>query len=104
GSRSRNGRAGWAMNYADKNAVINGVAPSTANTDARRLFAADSIGQISLQTQDRSSNYNSMQLTASKRYSHGFTVSGGYTLSKVVGNFQGDTGRGFGELIPYNQF
>jgi hypothetical protein len=97
GSRNRNGRMGWAMNYADKNAVINGVAPSTANTDARRLFAASSLGQITLQRQDRSSNYNSMQLTASKRYAHGFTVSGGYTLSKVVGNFGS-------ELIPYNQF
>ena len=93
GSRSRHGRMGWEMNYADKN--IAGA--STANTDARRLFAADGIGQISLQTQDRRSNYNSMQLTASRRYSHGFTVSGGYTLSKVVGNF-GD------QLIPYNQF
>jgi hypothetical protein len=104
GSRNRHGRMGWAMNYADKNAVINGVAPSTANTDARRLFAAAGLGQITLQRQDRSSNYNSMQLTASKRYSDGFTVSGGYTLSKVVGDFPSIGAQGGGELIPYNQF
>ena len=106
GSRNRNGRMSYAMNYADKNAVILGVAPSTGNTDKRRLFAAldangnftrDSLGQVTLQMQDRSSNYNSMQLTASKRYSHNFTVSAGYTLSKVTGNFGS-------ELIPYDQF
>jgi hypothetical protein len=38
-----------------------------------------------------------MQLTVSKRYSHNFTVSAGYTLSKVVGDF-GD------ETIPYTMF
>ena len=50
-----------------------------------------------MQVQDRKSNYNSMQLTLSKRYSHGFTVTSNYTLSKVEGNF-GD------EVIPYNEF
>jgi hypothetical protein len=113
GSRSRNGRNSVAMNYADKNAVVNGATPSTGNTDQRRLFALigptgqqlpGSLGQVTLQLQNRSSNYNSMQLTASKRYSHGFTVSGGYTLSKAVGNFAGATANGGGELIPYNQF
>ena len=38
-----------------------------------------------------------MQLTLSKRYSHSFTVTSNYTLSKVEGNF-GD------EIIPYNEF
>ncbi len=97
GSRNRHGRMSWAMDYADKNAVINGVTPSTANTDARRIFAAAGYGQITLQRQDRSSDYNSMQLTASKRYSHNFTVSGSYTLAKVTGDFGS-------EVIPYDQF
>jgi hypothetical protein len=105
GSRNRHGRMGWAMNYADKNAVILGAVPSTGNTDKRRLFAAldsagnftsNSLGSVTLQRQDRSSDYNSMQLTASRRYSHNFTVSGSYTLAKVTGDF-GD------ELIPYDQ-
>ncbi|MCA1584928.1 MAG: hypothetical protein LC791_09210, partial [Acidobacteria bacterium] len=39
-------------------------------------------------------NYNSMQLTLSKRYSHGFTVTSNYALSKVEGDF-GDS------VIPY---
>src|SRR5205823_488096 len=111
--KSRHGRSSWAMNYADKNTIVNGAAPSTGNTEQRRLYAlvaADntflpgSLGAITLQRQDRSSAYNSMQLTASKRYSHNFTVSGGYTLSKVVGDFAGASANGGGELIPYNQF
>ena len=90
GSRNRNGRYGLAVElrrHEHRRAT-------TGNTDARRLYAADGIGQVESQAQDRKSNYNSMQLTLSKRYSHGFTVTSNYTLSKVEGDF-GD------EVIPY---
>jgi hypothetical protein len=90
GSRNRNGRFGVQLNPAI--ATIPGA--TTGNTDARRQFAADGIGQVNLQVQDRKSNYNSMQLSLSKRYSHGFQIGTNYTLSKVEGNF-GD------EVIPY---
>jgi hypothetical protein len=90
GSRNRNGRWTWEMNPAI--ATVPGA--TTGNTDARRQFAADGIGTVTWQVQDRRSNYNAMQLTLSKRYSHGFQVSSNYTLSKVEGNF-GD------QLIPY---
>ncbi|MBI3262013.1 MAG: hypothetical protein HYZ58_02555, partial [Acidobacteria bacterium] len=90
GSRSRNGRFGVSLNPAI--ATIPGA--TTGNTDARRQFAADGIGVVNLQVQDRKSTYNSMQLTLSKRYSHGFQISGNYTLSKVEGDFGP-------ELIPY---
>lgn len=90
GSRSRNGRFGVSLNPAI--AAIPGA--TTGNTDARRQFAADGIGQVNLQVQDRSSNYNSLQLAMSKRYSRGFQISSNYTLSKVEGNF------GL-EVIPY---
>jgi hypothetical protein len=93
GSRNRNGRFTWELNPADR--TIPGA--TTGNTDARRLMAADGIGNVNQEVQDRKSNYNSMQLTLSKRYSHGFQVSSNYTLSKVVGNF-GD------QLIPYYEF
>jgi hypothetical protein len=91
GSRNRNGRRTIQLNYA--NANIAGA--TTGNTDARRLFASAGLGNIESQLQDRESNYNSMQLTLSKRYSHGFTVTSNYTLSKVEGNF-GD------QVIPYD--
>ncbi len=81
GSQARNGRFGQQLNPAVYSAGDN------RSTDARRLFAADGIGQVNNQLQDRRSSYNSMQLTLTKRYSHGFQVSGNYTLSKVVGNF-----------------
>ncbi|MBI1872617.1 MAG: TonB-dependent receptor [Acidobacteria bacterium] len=90
GSRSRNGRFGVSLNPAI--ATIPGA--TTGNTDARRQFAADGIGVVNLQVQDRKSTYNSMQLTLSKRYSHGFQISGNYTLSKAEGDFGP-------ELIPY---
>jgi carboxypeptidase family protein len=68
----------------------------TRGTDARRLFASANIGAVNLQKQDRESIYNAMQLTISKRYSHNFTVTSNYTLSKVVGNFGDD-------VIPWNE-
>ena len=90
GSRNRNGRYTVQLNYADKN--IAGA--TTGNTDARRLFASDGLGNIESQVQDRKSNYDSLQLALIKRYSHGFTVTSNYTLSKVEGDFGG-------EIIPY---
>ena len=52
------------------------------------------IGVVNLQVQDRRSNYNGMQLTLSKRYSHGFQVTSTYTLSKVEGDFAGERQNG----------
>jgi len=97
GSRNRNGRFGVQLNPAI--ASIPGA--TTANTDARRQFAADGIGQVNLQVQNRRSNYNGMQLTLSKRYSRGFQISSTYTLSKVVGDFAGERQLTGGEIIPY---
>ena len=97
GSRSRNGRFTVSLNPAI--ATIPGA--TTGNTDARRQFAADGIGQVNLQEQNRSSNYNGMQLTLSKRYSRGFQVASTYTLSKVVGDFAGERQLTGGEIIPY---
>jgi hypothetical protein len=90
GSRNRNGRLGIALNYADN--TIAGA--TTGNTDQRRLYFSSGLGQVESQVQDRKSNYNSMQLALIKRYSHGFTITSNYTLSKVEGDFGG-------ELIPY---
>ena len=100
GSRSRNGRFTVALNPAI--ATIPGA--SAANTDARRQFAADGIGVVNLQVQNRRSNYNGMQLTLSKRYSHGFQISSNYTLSKVEGDFAGERQLTGGEIIPYFMF
>ena len=91
GTRNRNGRAGINLNYA----VF--TPGDTRGTDARRIYAADGIGSIESQVQDRRSNYNAMQLTLSKRYSRGFTITSNYTLSKVEGDF------GSSDIIPYDK-
>ena len=91
GSHSVNGRRTVQLDPAVY------TAGDTRGTDARRLFAAANIGQVNQQRQDRESIYNSMQLTISKRYSRGFTVTSNYTLSKVEGNFGDD-------VVPYNEF
>jgi hypothetical protein len=69
----------------------------TRGTDARRIFASANIGQVLQQRQDRESAYNGLQLTLSKRYSRGFTVTSNYTLSRVEGNFGDD-------VIPWTEF
>jgi hypothetical protein len=97
GSRNRNGRFGVQLNPAI--ATIPGA--TTGNTDARRQFAADGIGTVNLQVQDRKSNYNGLQLALTKRFSRGFQVSSNYTLSKVVGDFAGERQLTGGEIIPY---
>ena len=97
GSRSRHGRFTVSLNPAI--ATVPGA--TTANTDARRLFAADGIGIVNLQVQDRRSNYNGLQLTLSKLYSRGFQIASTYTLSKVEGDFAGERQQTGGELIPY---
>ena len=91
GTRNRNGRHGINLNYA----VF--TPGDTRGTDARRIYAADGIGSIESQVQDRRSNYNSIQIALMKRYSHGFTITSNYTLSKVEGDF------GDADIIPYDQ-
>jgi carboxypeptidase family protein len=91
GSRNRNGRHGINLNYA----VF--TPGDTRGTDARRIYAGDGIGSIESQVQDRRSNYNSMQVALIKRYSHGFTVTSNYTLSKVEGDFND------ADIIPYDK-
>jgi hypothetical protein len=56
---------------------------STLGADARRLYAPD-IGTLEYYTQDRRSNYHSMQLSLTKRLSRGFTILSSYTWSKSM--------------------
>ena len=65
------------------------TAGSKVSTDARRAFQP--YGSISQATQDVNSGYNSLQLTAQKRYSRGLTILANYTWSKSI------------DTLPYNQ-
>jgi hypothetical protein len=65
----------------------NGSAISTTgNTDARRLFAPE-IGNLNEYTEDRRSNYHSLQLSLQKRFSQGLTFRANYTWSRAMGNY-----------------
>ncbi|MBI1791886.1 MAG: TonB-dependent receptor [Acidobacteria bacterium] len=59
---------------------------SPLGTDARRLFAPV-IGNVDYYTQDRRAHYHSLQLSLTKRFSHGFTVLAGHTYSKSMDTF-----------------
>jgi len=80
-------------------------AGSTLSTDARRFFQP--YGSISQASQDINSGFNSLQLTAQKRYSKGFTLLANYTWSKSIDDLpygQGVTGvsAGSNSPIPWN--
>jgi hypothetical protein len=79
---------------------------TTANTDARRLFAPV-FGDVSQSSSDGNSSFNSAQVTLNKRFSRDFTILANYTWSKSVdtippGNdaFGGGTA---GTTLPFNQ-
>jgi hypothetical protein len=60
---------------------------TTATTDARRLFASGNIGNVDYYTQDRRAHYHSLQLSLTKRFSHGFTILTNYTRAKSIDNY-----------------
>jgi hypothetical protein len=55
---------------------------SLASPNSRRLFPQ--YGSIALGSQDTNSNYNSLQVSAQKRFSQNFTVLANYTWSKSI--------------------
>jgi hypothetical protein len=80
-------------------------AGSTLSTDARRAFQP--YGSISQASQDINSAFNSMQVTAQKRFSKGFTVLVNYTWSRSIDDLPygyGITGvsQGNNSPIPWN--
>lgn len=80
-------------------------AGSTQSTDARRAFQP--FGSISQASQDINSGFNSLQLTAQKRFSRGLTLLANYTWSKSIDDLpygQGITGvaAGSNSPIPWN--
>jgi hypothetical protein len=96
---------GSASNYGRITKQYNAaryIPGSTLGTDARRLLAPE-IGNVDYFTEDRRSHYHSMQLSLTKRLSHGYTVLANYTLSKGMGNY-GDFGTSnstYGEIAPH---
>jgi hypothetical protein len=73
--------------------------PSTRNTNLRRIlnignpqdaaFGGAVFGGITDQLTDANSNYNSLQVGLTKRFSHGFTMTNAYTLGHAIDNASG---------------
>jgi hypothetical protein len=94
GSVSNYGRSAIQLNPAR-------YAPGdTRGVDARRLFAPE-IGNLTYYTQDRRSNYHSLQASLTKRLSRGFTVLANYTFSKSIDNFRPDGTPDNGYVVPF---
>jgi hypothetical protein len=71
-------------------ALVGALSTAAASTEQRRQFdaginlAPGTVGGITYLISDQTSNYNGLQLSASKRMSRGFTVSGFYVWSRAL--------------------
>jgi hypothetical protein len=77
-------------NYSPYSTVFGAPSTAAASTDARRQYDGGIPGQAGTLTgiteliSDQTSNYNGLQISASKRMSHGFSVSGFYVWSRAL--------------------
>lgn len=70
---------------------INGITTNTTqNVNARVQDLGYISGGLTGTAFDGRSNYNSLQITVRKRFSHGFTMQGAYTWSKDLGDLTGN--------------
>lgn len=77
------------FNQVESNPAIYRAGATTANTNARRLYAP-AFGTIPTQLSNGNSNYHSLQLTANKRFSRGISLLASYTWSKMIDDASGD--------------
>jgi hypothetical protein len=71
-----------------------------ANTQQRRRYPL--FGAIEQESDAVGSNYNSLQVSLTKRYSHGVSVLGTYTWSKLLGVIAAEGAGGSGTRDPSN--
>jgi hypothetical protein len=70
---------------------INGITTNTlANVQARVQYLGYISGGLTGTAFDGKSNYNSLQVTIRKAFSHGFTMQGSYSWSKDLGNMNSE--------------
>ena len=87
------------FNQIEGNPAVFRTGATTANTNARRLYAPD-FGPVSLQLSDGNSNYHSLQMSVNKRFAHGFSLLASYTFSKLIDDASGD---GSASPNPFSQ-
>jgi hypothetical protein len=89
----------------DLNSPFPNATATTSTTNQRRPYAAYGLGQVVIMEPAGNSIFNSLQLTAEKRFSRGFTILANYTYSKTIDNNVGSANKGNGTNVtdPYNQ-
>ena len=97
GNLQRHASLGGLGNSNQLNPAIYIPGQSTeANTQSRRIYPNfGSVGQFV--PSDGNSNYNALELTAEKRFNHGFQLLANYTWSKMIDNFGSS-----GQTDPFN--
>ncbi|MCC6365582.1 MAG: TonB-dependent receptor [Bryobacterales bacterium] len=89
----------------DINAPLPNPAATTSTTNQRRPYYPIGLGQAVLMEPAGNSSYNSLQLTAEKRFSRGFTVLANYQFAKTIDDNVGSANKANGTNVtnPYNQ-
>ena len=77
---------------AEINPAIYSSTANASNVNQRRIYQP--IGGLQLATTNAWSTYHSLQVTAQKRWSHGFTVLSNYTWSKSIDPLSSSNGNG----------
>jgi hypothetical protein len=82
--------APYATVNSSGGALVGAVATTSASQEQRRQYdagiygTAGTLGGITYLLSDQTSNYNSLQVSATKQMSRGFTVSGFYVWSRAL--------------------
>ncbi len=87
--------------FEEQNPAIYKPGATVANTDARRPLAPDYASLIEM-TNGGISNYNALQTTLEKRFSHGIAFVANYTYSKSLDNQSVDQQFGLSNPDPFN--
>jgi hypothetical protein len=89
----------------DFNSPFPNAAAATSTTNQRRPYASYGLGQVVMMEPAGNSIFNSLQLTAEKRFSHGFTILANYMYAKTIDDNVGSANKGNGTNVtnPYNQ-
>src|SRR5262249_12398864 len=67
---------------------------TAANTDARRIYAAQGLGSVTLYTGWEWARYNALQVNVTKRTARGLSIIGNYVWGKSLDNASNGTQAG----------
>ncbi|MBI4909038.1 MAG: carboxypeptidase regulatory-like domain-containing protein [Acidobacteria bacterium] len=84
------------------NPAIYAVGATTATTNQRRLYAPLGFGNMTLIEPVSNSTFHSLQLTAERRFSKGFSLLANYMWSKSIDDGSANKGNSVSHSNPFN--